>query len=95
MIGKFCILRTYSAGVHMGIVAELCSSAGGTSAIVHDCRRLWSWTKAFTLNEISQEGASEESRISNAVPEILLTEVIEVIPCSEKATANLRRSRNR
>lgn len=90
MIGKFVICRTYSAGVHTGYLQEI----HGTAGILKEARRLWKWTGAFTLNEVANDGCGEDSRISNPVKEILLTEIIEVIPCTEKATANLRRSRN-
>ena len=90
MIGEFVILRTNSAGVHMGTLREI----HGTAALVEDCRRLWQWQGAFTLNEVALFGCAESSRISRPVPRILLTEVIEVIPCTKKATENLTRSRN-
>lgn len=90
MIGQFVIVRTYSAGVHMGTL----ESCNGTAVILKDARRLWQWSQAFTLNEASQEGVGEDSRISQSVPRILITQAIEVIPCSEKAKANLSRSRN-
>jgi hypothetical protein len=90
MIGRFCIFRTYSAGVHMGYLEEI----NGTCALVKEARRLWRWTERFTLNEIANQGASAESRISNPVDEIYLTQVIEVIPCSKKAENDLRKSRN-
>ncbi len=89
-IGEFVIVRTYSAGVHMGILEE----CNGTAVILKDARRLWRWHGAFTLSEVSQNGCAEESRISQSVPMILLTQAIEVIPCSAKAEKNLKRSRN-
>lgn len=89
MIGEFCVVRTWTAGVHMGTVAEIY----GTSVVLHDARRLYNWSGAFTLSEVSQDGVGEDSRISKPVPKILLTQAIEVIPCSEKAKANLSRSR--
>lgn len=90
MIGQFVIVRTYSAGVHMGTLV----SCNGTAVKLDNARRLWRWSGAFTLNEASQKGVSEDSRISAPVPTILLTQAIEVIPCSEKARKNLSRSRN-
>lgn len=90
MIGEFCVVRTYSAGVHMGTLAEI----AGTAVLLTDARRLWSWSNAFTLNEVSQDGVGEDSRISAPVPRVLLTQAIEVIPCSEKAKENLCRTRN-
>lgn len=90
MIGEFCVVRTFSAGVHMGTVVE----QSGTAVLLKDARRLYRWQGAFTLNEVSQHGVAESSRISEPAPVILLTQAIEVIPCSGKAKANLSRSRN-
>lgn len=90
MIGEFVIVRTYSAGVHVGVLAECC----GTAAKLTNARRVWRWRGARTLHELSLAGCDEEySRISDLVPEILLTEAIEVIPCTATATVNLSRSR--
>jgi hypothetical protein len=94
MIGEFCILRTRDAGVHCGTVKELAYTHSGAAAVVTDSRRVWRWSKAFSLNEMAMKGCGEDSRISEPVPKILLTEVIEVIPCSKKAIENLSRSRN-
>lgn len=86
--GKFVIVRTYSAGVHMGTL----SGISGTEAVLTDARRLWSWEGANTLNEVSQNGVAKGSRISEPVPLIRLTEAIEVIPCSDKAKECLTQS---
>lgn len=90
MIGEFCIVRTRSAGTHMGIL----ESMNGTAVLLSNARRLYQWFGAFTLSEVSLHGCDETSRISESVPKILLTEAIEVIPCSEIARKNLSRSRN-
>lgn len=80
MIGKFVVIRTWAAGVHMGILEQ----KDGNEVILKDARRLWYWKGANTLNEVSQEGVSSESKISQPVPSIWL-EAIEIIPCSDKA----------
>ena len=90
MIGEFVIVRTFSAGVHCGELLE-CS---GTAVLLANARRIWRWTEAFTLNEVSVNGVGEDSRISQPVKKILLTQAIEVIPCEEKAIVNLKQSRN-
>lgn len=90
MIDEFVIVRTWTAGVHCGILSE-CS---GTAVVLKDARRIWRWSKAFSLNELSQKGGGEDSRISQPVPKILLTQAIEIIPCAPKAIENLQRSRN-
>ena len=90
MVGKFVLVRTYSAGVHCGTLAYL----DGKNAVLKEARRVWRWRGANTLSELSQQGAEHDwTRISEVVPEILLTEAIEVIPCSEVAELNLKVSR--
>jgi ferredoxin-fold anticodon binding domain-containing protein len=86
MIGKDVIVRTYSAGVHFGTLA----SRDGKEVVLTDARRIWYWEGAFTLSAIAMTGVSEKSKLSVEVPEILLTEAIEIIPCTEAAAANLR-----
>ena len=78
--GDEVIVRTYSAGVHIGTLA----SRHGSEVILKNARRLWSWAGAFTLNEVSQNGVDRKnSRISKLVPSILLLEAIEIIPVAE------------
>lgn len=90
MIGKKVLIRTYSAGVHFGTLKSL----DGRYATLENATRIWRWRGANTLSELSQKGPSEEwTRISEPVPEIALTEAIEVIPCSIEASENLARSR--
>ena len=86
MIGRDVIVRTYSAGVHFGVLA----AQNGTEVRLTDARRIWYWEGAFTLSAVSQKGVSGKSKLSIAVPEILLTEAIEIIPCSTEAAAILR-----
>ena len=86
------LVRTYSAGVHVGTpVGKL----KGREITLKNAHRVWRWRGANTLSELSQSGAhiTEYTRISEAVPTITLTEAIEVIPCSVEASKNLRTSR--
>jgi hypothetical protein len=88
MVGEFVLVRTFSAGVHMGTLKE-CS---GTAVLLENARRLWRWRGANTLNEVSQKGVGAGSRISEPVPLILLTQAVEVIPCSPRARKILETS---
>lgn len=77
--GPDSIVRTYSAGVHIGEVVK----QDGKTVVLKNARRLWSWSGAFTLNAVAVAGVNRKnSRISVPVPEITLTEAIEVIPVS-------------
>lgn len=80
---RFCIIRTYSAGVHAGYV----KSQSGKEVTLVNARRLWRWAGAFTLSEMAVNGVSKpsECKFATTVPEIILTEAIEIIPCTETA----------
>jgi hypothetical protein len=80
-VGKHCVIRTYSAGVHLGTI----KSVDGAQVIADDVRRLWKWEGAFTLNEVALNGVSNSSRIAVEVPTISLSDMVELIPTSEKA----------
>lgn len=90
LINKFVVVRTYSAGVHAGILA----AKKGKEVRLLDSYRIWSWTQPETntgsLSAVSQYGVGPESKIANSVPTIELTEAIEVIECSEGAKASIR-----
>lgn len=75
--GPEVLIRTYSAGVHIGTII----SRTGTEVELANARRLWFWKGAFTLNEVATLGVNrKESRISKPVPNILLTQGVEIIP---------------
>lgn len=80
---NYCIIRTYSAGVHAGYVKQ----RSGKEVTLVNARRLWKLAGAFTLSEMAVNGVPKpsECKFATAVPEIILTEAIEIIPCTEKA----------
>ena len=80
--GSFVLVRTYSAGVHFGIL----DSHEGKQVVLKNARRLWSWKGACSLNQVAMDGVDlSDSKISIPVPHITLTEAIEIIPMSPKA----------
>lgn len=83
MIGKYCMVRTYSAGVFAGTVAE----RNGKEVRLTDARRIWYWKGAATLSELATKGPSvpRECKFPAPVSEVLLTEVIEIIPITDDA----------
>lgn len=91
MKNKLVVVRTYSAGVHIGILSE----RKGTEVILKKARRLWSWVGANTLHEVAAKGVSMDkgTRLSEPVDSILVTEAIEVIPVAKQAIPNLTTSR--
>lgn len=84
----YCIIRTYSAGVHAGYLME----QDGKVVTLLDARRIWYWAGAFTLSEIAVNGVSkpDECKFSTTVPQIILTEAIEIIPCTEDGRKSIQ-----
>lgn len=74
----YVLVRTYSAGVHVGTLA----SAKGERVVLRDASLVWRWRGANTLHELSLRGPdrTQHTRISERVAEITLTEAIEIIP---------------
>lgn len=87
IIGRVCMVRTYSAGVFLGEV----TSRNGKEAALKNARRIWYWSGAASLSQLATEGTSDPKncKFPIAVPEIFLTEVIEIIPATEKAIASI------
>ena len=84
----YVIVRTYSAGVHAGYLKE----RNGREVALVNSRRLYYWDGAFTLSTVATKGVSkpENCKFPNEVPEILLLEAVEVIPCSEEARLSIK-----
>lgn len=80
---KWVIVRTYSAGVFAG---QLFNKTG-KEVILKNARRLWYWEGAASLSQLSIDGVTNpsECKFPVAVPEVLLTETIEILPLQEKA----------
>jgi hypothetical protein len=86
MIGRICVVRTYSAGVHVGEVVI----HSGREVLLKNARRLWRWGGAFTLSEVATAGIDPgKSRVAVVVPEILLSEAVEIIPATVAALAKI------
>jgi hypothetical protein len=87
----FVVVRTYSAGVHVGTL----EAREGKEVTLSDARRIWYWQGANSLHELALTGADLKrgTRISEPVASIVLTEAIEILDTTEAAAENLRISR--
>lgn len=82
-IGDKILIRTYSAGVHFGTLAE----RNGQEVRLTKARRLWSWTGTLSLSEVAMIGPNVGgSKISEPVDEILILQAIEIISIAKKST---------
>ena len=86
-VGKYVIARCYSAGVHAGFVKHV----DGEQVVLADSRRLWSWKAkdGIALSGVAQTGIQSGCKIDVANPEIYLTGVCELIPCSAAAQESI------
>lgn len=87
LIGRYVIVRTYSAGVHAGVLG----ARDGREVVLSGARRIWRWDGAASLSELAQRGTSKpgECKFPAPVDRILLTEAIEIIPCTAAARASI------
>ena len=83
----YCIVRTYSAGVFAGYLKSLEEKNG----VVLKARRIWYWDGAASLSQLAIDGTSkpENCKFPEEVEKVILTEIIEVIPCTEKARLSI------
>ena len=85
MIGKFCIARCYSAGVHAGYVVNVDKD----TVILRDSRRLWSWKGTGVALSGVANGKLIDGKVDTINPEIYLTGVIELIPCTDESRESI------
>ncbi len=78
VIGRKCIVRTYSAGVHFGVVKWINPDRANECQLV-EAYRLWSWDGyGLSLSALANHGL-KKARI-NFTDEVMLTEAVEYIP---------------
>lgn len=91
MEGRYCVLRTRSAGVHIGLVESISPSPSALIVHLKEARRLYRWREErLSLHEVSSIGGRPADTLSIEIPEILIPEVIEILPCSEQAERTFR-----
>lgn len=80
MQGRRCLIRTYSAGVHIGDVAQI----NGMECKLENALRLWKWEGGgLSLSAVANNGI-KGGRL-NRTGEVYLTNVIEIIPTTPEA----------
>lgn len=86
-IGRKVIIRAENAGVFYGTM----NAKKGTEVELVDCRRIWYWEGAASLSELALSGVTrpEVCKFTVVVPSIIITGVIEIIPCSEQAIISI------
>lgn len=87
IIGRYCMVRTLSAGVFAGTV----QAKDGKEVSLTDARRIWYWDGAASLSQLATSGTSkpENCKFPAPVSEVLLTEAIEIIQITDKARESI------
>jgi hypothetical protein len=82
------MVRTHSAGVSAGTIKE----RNGKEALLTGARRIYYWDGAATLSQLATDGTAkpENCKFPVEVAEVLLTEVIEIIPITDKASLSIK-----
>jgi len=86
----FVIIRTYSAGVHMGYLKAKESTLAGMEVELIHTRRLYSWAGALTISELAGIGTSkpDQCKFTMIIPNIFLV-AIEIVPVTEDGFKSL------
>ena len=86
-IGKKVIVRGDRSGVFFGTLAE----RDGREVKLEKCRRLWYWDGAASISQLATDGTMKpnQCKFTVTVDEIIVMDVIEIIPCTDKASANI------
>ena len=86
-IGKKVIVRGDRSGVFFGTLAE----KDGKEVRLGNCRRIWYWSGANSISQLAVDGVTRpsDSKFTVAVSEIIITDAIEIIPCTDKAIENI------
>lgn len=81
------IVRCYGAGAFYAEIVK----REGKEAELANARRLWYWDGAASLSQLALEGVTkpQNCKFTVTVPSLIVTDVIEIIPCSEAACASI------
>ena len=81
------IVRGDRSGVFFGTIVK----REGREVELKDCRRLWYWDGAASINQLAVDGTvrPDNCKFTVSVGQIEILDVIEIIPCTDKAIASI------
>ena len=87
MLNRKVIVRGDRSGVFFGTLTK----KEGTEVTLEQCRRLWYWNGAASISQLAKDGVKnpEGCKFTVTIDEIVILDAIEIIPCTEKAIANI------
>lgn len=80
---KYYIIRGDRSGVFFGQIA----GRNGQEVELRNVRKLWYWEGACAVEQLAVDGVTNqrECKFTVVVPEMVVTDAIQIIPCSDKA----------
>jgi hypothetical protein len=85
---KYYIVRGDRSGVFFGRI----NYQDGKEVQMNDVRCIWYWDGAASIVELAQNGVKypENCKFTVTVEELTIIDAIEIIPCTEEATAIIK-----
>lgn len=85
---KYYIVRCDRSGVFFGHIAYRC----GQEVAMAEVRKLWYWDGAAAVEQLACEGTkkAENCKFTMYVNEIVVTDAIEILPCTPEAVASIK-----
>ena len=82
------IVRCDHAGLFFGKIKE----RSGSEVTMTEVRKLWSWDGACAVEQLAQDGtkAPGNCRFTVTILEMTVLGAIQIIPCTDAASASLR-----
>ena len=79
-------------GITPGYLLESLLPEKGREVQLTNCRRIWYWDGAASISQLAIDGTSKpnDCKFPAPVKEITILDVIEIIPCTEKAEASIK-----
>ena len=86
-LGKKVLVRGIQSGVYFG---ELVSQ-NKQEVELKNVRNLWRWSGANSLFDLAKNGAknTDDCKFSNQVNSVILTDICELVLCSDKAIKSI------
>ena len=87
LMNKKVIVRGDRSGVFFGTLA----GKNGSEVKLEKCRRIWYWDGAASISQLAADGTvkPKQCKFTVTVDSIVILDVIEIIPCTEKAIKSI------
>lgn len=85
---QYYIVRGDMSGVYFGKI----KSRNGQEVEMTEVRNIWYWEGAASIMQLAQEGTKKpnQCKFTVEVESLVLTDAIQVIPCTDEAVENIK-----